>query len=301
MVPEQALWDLSRLSARLAAADVASIVEVPISSAWVDTLISGDHDSSLYTVRLGYLFLWRPASPLIPLHVCGRFWRNSLRSRKCSPSGGVVAGMPSLWSLASGTQACPLVLAPFVIVGLRTPFMLSATAQIRYWLFDKPVLLRPSSLQVRHRRRIGLTFLRLLSPRARWLCSSPSFGAFGGDKIRGCMSVRSTPCHWSSKVLFRSAMTMHPHPLPPRPSPPPLPPSMAPAPYRAVLGGFARPVPVSGPASSVEASALYADLEFATARGWTSACVESDAATLVNKIHHPTPDLYLLGLVKIMM
>ncbi|KAK8512379.1 hypothetical protein V6N12_037379 [Hibiscus sabdariffa] len=55
-------------------------------------------------------------------------------------------------------------------------------------------LLRPSSRRARHRRRTGLTLLRLLSPRTRWLCSSPSFGASGGDGIPGCMSVRSTPC-----------------------------------------------------------------------------------------------------------
>ncbi|KAL4283960.1 hypothetical protein GQ457_16G018020 [Hibiscus cannabinus] len=64
---------------------------------------------------------------------------------------------------------------------------------------------------------------------------------------------------------------------------------------RAVLGGFAQLVPVSGPASSVEASGLCAVLDFAITCGWTSAIVESDAATLVNKIHRPSPDLSLLG------
>ncbi|KAL4319555.1 hypothetical protein GQ457_18G009430 [Hibiscus cannabinus] len=63
----------------------------------------------------------------------------------------------------------------------------------------------------------------------------------------------------------------------------------------AVLGGFARPVPVVGLASAVEASALLAGLEYAIARGWASALVESDAAVLVNKLHRPTSDLSLLG------
>ncbi|KAL4319855.1 hypothetical protein GQ457_18G009980 [Hibiscus cannabinus] len=63
----------------------------------------------------------------------------------------------------------------------------------------------------------------------------------------------------------------------------------------AVLGGFARPIPVIGPASAVEASALFAGLEFAIANGWASALIEFDAAVLVNKLHRPTPDLSLLG------
>ncbi|KAL4368730.1 hypothetical protein GQ457_05G022740 [Hibiscus cannabinus] len=63
----------------------------------------------------------------------------------------------------------------------------------------------------------------------------------------------------------------------------------------AVLGGFARPVTVPGPASAVEASALFAGLEFAITNGWASALVESDAAVLVKKLHRPTMDLSLLG------
>ncbi|KAL4319394.1 hypothetical protein GQ457_18G009360 [Hibiscus cannabinus] len=62
-----------------------------------------------------------------------------------------------------------------------------------------------------------------------------------------------------------------------------------------VLGGFARPLPVIGPASAVEASALFAGLEFAIANGWASTLIESDATVLVNKLHRPTPDLSLLG------
>ncbi|KAL4341704.1 hypothetical protein GQ457_08G031220 [Hibiscus cannabinus] len=63
----------------------------------------------------------------------------------------------------------------------------------------------------------------------------------------------------------------------------------------AVLGGFAKPVPVRGPASSVEISALFTGLEFTIANGWPSALIEFDAAVLVNKLHRPTVDLSLLG------
>ncbi|KAL4318444.1 hypothetical protein GQ457_18G009050 [Hibiscus cannabinus] len=63
----------------------------------------------------------------------------------------------------------------------------------------------------------------------------------------------------------------------------------------AVLGGFAWHIAVIGPTSSVEASALFAGLEFAIANGWASALIEYDAAVLFNKLHRPTPDLSLLG------
>ncbi|KAL4320129.1 hypothetical protein GQ457_18G008360 [Hibiscus cannabinus] len=63
----------------------------------------------------------------------------------------------------------------------------------------------------------------------------------------------------------------------------------------AVLGGFAKPIHVQGPASTVEVAALFAGLEFAVANDWPSALIESDAAVLVNKLHRPTADLSLLG------
>ncbi|KAL4325183.1 hypothetical protein GQ457_11G026720 [Hibiscus cannabinus] len=63
----------------------------------------------------------------------------------------------------------------------------------------------------------------------------------------------------------------------------------------AVLGGFAKPIPVQGPASTVEVAALFAGLEFAVANAWPSALIESDAAVLVNKLHRPTADLSLIG------
>ncbi|KAL4367137.1 hypothetical protein GQ457_05G021930 [Hibiscus cannabinus] len=63
----------------------------------------------------------------------------------------------------------------------------------------------------------------------------------------------------------------------------------------AVLGGFAKPVPVHGPASTMEVSALFVGLEFAIPNGWPLALIESDVAVLVNKLHRPTVDLSLLG------
>ncbi|KAK8610041.1 hypothetical protein V6N13_026585 [Hibiscus sabdariffa] len=62
-----------------------------------------------------------------------------------------------------------------------------------------------------------------------------------------------------------------------------------------VLGGFARPVPVSGPASAVEAFAVQAGLEFAATHNWSSVIIESDAAGIVNKLPSPSQDLSLLG------
>ncbi|KAL4282528.1 hypothetical protein GQ457_16G017950 [Hibiscus cannabinus] len=63
----------------------------------------------------------------------------------------------------------------------------------------------------------------------------------------------------------------------------------------AVLGGFVKPIPVHGPASTVEVSALFAGLKFAVANAWPSALIESDATVLVNKLHRPAANLSLLG------
>ncbi|KAL4368990.1 hypothetical protein GQ457_05G022000 [Hibiscus cannabinus] len=66
MVPGQACWDRAKVLAHLPPRDVDRILEVPISSDRADTLVWGDHDSGLYTVPSGYLFLRRPPSPLGP-------------------------------------------------------------------------------------------------------------------------------------------------------------------------------------------------------------------------------------------
>ncbi|KAL4366373.1 hypothetical protein GQ457_05G022800 [Hibiscus cannabinus] len=63
----------------------------------------------------------------------------------------------------------------------------------------------------------------------------------------------------------------------------------------AVLGGLAKPIPIQGPASTVEVAALFAGHEFAIANDWPSALIESDAAVLVKKLLRPTADLSLFG------
>ncbi|KAL4303125.1 hypothetical protein GQ457_10G010430 [Hibiscus cannabinus] len=185
----------------------------------------------------------------------------------CAPSAGAVAGTPSLSGLASVTWACPLVPAPFVVVDSRIPFMLSVTAQTHYWLFDKPASMRPSSPRARLLLWIGLTLLHPLSLRARWLCSLPLSRPLEINVDSAYLPSARTG---AIGVLARDS-------------------------FGAVLGGFARPVPVFSPASSVEAFALCAGLDFAITCEWTSAFVESDAATLVNKIRRPSLDLSLLG------
>ncbi|KAL4364166.1 hypothetical protein GQ457_04G020170 [Hibiscus cannabinus] len=72
MVPGHACWDRTKLLARLPPGDVDRILEVPIASDRADTLVWADHDSGLYTVRSGYLFLRRPPSPPGPPP---RFWK----------------------------------------------------------------------------------------------------------------------------------------------------------------------------------------------------------------------------------
>ncbi|KAL4272102.1 hypothetical protein GQ457_13G016060 [Hibiscus cannabinus] len=72
MLPGLALWDHFMLSTILPSSDVDSILNVPISVDRPDTLIWGDHDSGVYFVRSGYLYLQRPAtSPAPP----SRLWK----------------------------------------------------------------------------------------------------------------------------------------------------------------------------------------------------------------------------------
>ncbi|KAL4323118.1 hypothetical protein GQ457_11G026680 [Hibiscus cannabinus] len=187
------------------------------------TLVWGDHDSSLFIVRSGYLFLRRPPSPISP----------PLR----------------LWKILAKHPTIP---------------------KVRSF--------------------------------ARSLYFSPSSGAFGGVVTLGCMSAPSILCILLSRTLFRFVMTMHRRSVKinvdgafllsasvsaigvnARDS------------SGAVLGGFAKPVPVHGPASTVEVSALFVGLEFVIDNDWPSALIESDVAVLVNKLHRPSVDLSLLG------
>ncbi|KAL4282980.1 hypothetical protein GQ457_16G018030 [Hibiscus cannabinus] len=163
----------------------------------------------------------------------------------------------------------------------------------------------------------------LSADRATTLSSSPFSGASRDVATPGCMSALFILCILLSRMLSRFVMTIHRRLLPPRSSrcrcPPPrwrpplagsvkinvdgafLPSArlgaigvIARDSSGAVLGGFAKPVPVRGPASTMEVSALFAGLEFAIANGWASALIESDAAVIVNNFHRPTMDLSLL-------
>ncbi|KAL4319353.1 hypothetical protein GQ457_18G009190 [Hibiscus cannabinus] len=305
MIPGQPLWDHSKLSASLTPVDVENIVEVPISSDRVDTLIWGDHDSGLLHCSLwlslpsaSFLSLRPPYAPL-----------EDSSETPCSPEG-----------LSDG--ACPLC-------GARLEETLHALRDCR----DSSLALRQAGFADSLFRRIrpllwtGLVLRRLSSPRDLWPCSSPSSGASGDVGIPGCMNVLSTPAPGRRSAIslchdYASAFAPQTPPTdaaptavaPPRWRPPPtgsikinvdgvfLPSAhlgaigvLARDSSGAILGGFARPVPVVGPASAVEASTLLTGLEYAIALGWASALVESDAAVSVNKLHRPTPDLSLLG------
>ncbi|KAL4285392.1 hypothetical protein GQ457_16G017890 [Hibiscus cannabinus] len=197
-----------------------------------------------------------PPSLLLPLCAYGRFWQSYLRFLRCAPLVGAVDGTPFPWDPTSGMRACLMVPARFADLDLRTLFMLSGTVRMRLRPFDKPVLRILCSWQARLQRRPGLILRRLLS--------------LGSVKINVDGAFIRSARLGAIGVLARDSSG-------------------------AVLGGFARPVPVLGTASAVEAFALFAGLEFAIASRWASAMVESDAAVLINKLHRPTPDLSLLG------
>ncbi|KAK8704878.1 hypothetical protein V6N13_048490 [Hibiscus sabdariffa] len=72
MIPGRACWDHSKLSAYLSPLDVDTVLSVPISADRPDLLLCGDHDSGVYSVRSGYLFLQRLPISLDPP---SRFWK----------------------------------------------------------------------------------------------------------------------------------------------------------------------------------------------------------------------------------
>ncbi|KAL4332459.1 hypothetical protein GQ457_07G000010 [Hibiscus cannabinus] len=265
MVPGQARWDHAKLLAHLPPGDVDSILEVPISSDRADTLVWGDHDSGLYTVRSGYLFLRRPPSPLGPPP---RLWK-------------ILAKLPTIPKVRSfgwrcGREALPVGsrlrdaglsdgACPLCGVGLRTSCMFYGTVLTPQRPFARLASLTPFFLPTRLRAPSILYILSL-------------------------------------RTLFCSVLTMHRRSIKVNVDGAFLPSArlgaigvIARDSSGAVLGGFAKPVPVHGPASTVEDSALFAGLEFAIANAWPSALIESDAAVLVNKLHRPTADLSLLG------
>ncbi|KAL4342607.1 hypothetical protein GQ457_08G031780 [Hibiscus cannabinus] len=332
MVPGQARWDRTKLMAHLSPGDVESILEVPISPDRADTLVWGDHDSGLYTVRSGYLFLRRPPSPIGP-PLC--LWK-------------ILAKLPTIPKVRSFGWRCGREALP---VGSRlrdAGLSAGACPLCGAGLEDVLHLLRDCSDSSAALRQAGFADSLLSVDWAtsfdwlRFAASSISLRSFAlflsilWGLWRRCNTwVHERSLYPLHLVVEDAALLCHdyalasaPSQVPPRAAadPPPAaadPPRWRPPPAgsvkinvdgaflpsvrlgaigviardssSAVLGGFAKPVPVHGPASTLEVSALFAGLEFAIANDWPSALIESDAAVLVNKLHRPTVDLSLLG------
>ncbi|KAL4296237.1 hypothetical protein GQ457_12G014260 [Hibiscus cannabinus] len=297
MVPGQAHWDHAKLLAHLPPGDMDNTLEVPISSDWADTLVWGDHDSVLYTVRSGYLFLRRPPSPLGPPP---RLWK-------------ILAKLPTIPKVRSSGWRCGREALP-VGSRLRDAGLSDGACPLCGVGFEDVLhVLRDCPDSSTTLRQAGFANSLLYADQATvvdWLgfaASSLSLSYFAllFSVLWGLWRRRNTWVHERSlyplhlvvedAVLLcldyasASASTQVP---PPAAADPPI---DAHHPSGAVLGGFAKPVPVHGPASTVEDSALFASLEFAIANAWPSALIESDAAISVNKLHRPTADLSLLG------
>ncbi|KAL4369227.1 hypothetical protein GQ457_05G022040 [Hibiscus cannabinus] len=325
MVPGHACWDRAKLSARLSPGDVARILEVPIASDRADTIVWADHDSGLYTVRSGYLFLRRPPSPPGPPP---RFWKilaklptiPKVRSFgwRCGRDALPVGSKLRDAGLSDG--ACPLCGVGFEDVLHVLRDCPDSSAALRQAGFDDSLL---SPVQVTVVGWLGLA------------ASSLSLSSFALllSILWGLWRRRNTWVHERSLyplhlVVEDAILLCHDYALasasthvspstaaaPPHWRPPPagsvkvnvdgafLPTArlgavgvIARDSSGAVLGGFAKPIPTQGPASTVEVAALFAGLEFAVANDWPSALIETDAAVLVNKLHRPTADLSLIG------
>ncbi|KAL4298226.1 hypothetical protein GQ457_12G014210 [Hibiscus cannabinus] len=270
---------------------------VPISLDRADMLVWGDHDSGLYTVRLGYLFLRRPPSPPGPPP---RLWKilaklptipkvRSFRWR-CGRDALPVGSRLRDAGLSDG--ACPLCGFGFedVLHVLRDcPDSSTALSQAGFngsllstdqvtvvgWLGFAASTLSLSSFAL-----LLSVLWGLWRRRNTWVherlparcCCSPHWRPppVGSIKVNVDGAFLPSARLGAIGVIARDSSG-------------------------AVLGGFAKPIPVQGPASTVEVAALFAGLEFAIANDWPSALVESDAAVLVNKLHRPTVDLSLLG------
>ncbi|KAL4339153.1 hypothetical protein GQ457_08G031640 [Hibiscus cannabinus] len=306
MVPGQPLWDHSKLSERLPSADVEKIVEVPISSGRVDTLISGDHDSGLYTVRSGYLFLRRPSSPFAPplrlwkilaklpvvpkvrsfgwrcgrdaLHVGSRLRDVGLSDGACPLCGS------SLEDTLHALRDCPDSSLALRQAGFDSSLLSSSHGSAVGWLDFATSVLPQRSLALLLTLLWGLWRRRNTCVHERTLYP---LHLVVGNAVSLCHNYVSA----SAPPLPRLHPLMLPLPLPLSLDGVHLPLAHS----GSVLGGFARPIPALGPASTVEASALLTGLEYETASGWASVLVESDAAVLINKLHRPSPDLSLLG------
>ncbi|KAL4323175.1 hypothetical protein GQ457_11G026520 [Hibiscus cannabinus] len=325
MVPGQACWDRAKLLTILSPGDVDCILEVPISLDRADTLIWGDHDSGLYTVRSGYLFLRRPPSPPGPPP---RLWKilaklptiPKVRSFgwRCGRDALPVGSRLRDAGLSDG--ACPLCGFGFEDVlhvlrdypdsstalcqaGFTGPLLSTDQVTVVGWLGLAASSLSLSSFALLlsvlwglWRRRNTWVHERSLYPLhlvvedAVLLCRDY---ASASASAQVSPLAATAPPHWRRPPVGSIKVNVDGAFLPSarlgaigviaRDS------------SGAVLGGFAKPIPIQGPASTVEVAALFAGLEFAIANDWPSALIESDAAVLVNKLHRPTADLSLLG------
>ncbi|KAL4278003.1 hypothetical protein GQ457_03G016860 [Hibiscus cannabinus] len=264
----KARWDRPKLLAHLSPGDVDSILEVPISPDRADTLIWGDHDSSLYTVRSGYLFLRRPPSPSARLcgsPSCGLRLRDAGLSAGACPLCG--AGLEDVLHVLCD---CPDSYTALRQAGFADSLFSAAWAMSVDWLGFAASSLSLSSTLFRF---VMTMHRRLLPPRSPPSAADPPRWRpplAGSVKINVDGAFLPSACLGAIGVIARDSSG-------------------------AVLGGFAKPVPIHGPTSSMEVSALFAGLEFSIAKDWPSALIESDVVVLVNKLHWPTVDLSFLG------
>ncbi|KAL4347969.1 hypothetical protein GQ457_17G008410 [Hibiscus cannabinus] len=237
--------------------DVDSILEVPFSSDRADTLVWGDHDSGLYTVRSGYLFLRRPPSPLGPPP---RLWK-------------ILAKLPTIPKVRSFGWRCGWEALP-VGSRLRDAGLSDGACPLCGVGFEDVLhVLRDCPDSSTALRQAGFANSLLSADQATvvdWLGFAASSLSLRSIKVNVDGTFLPSARLGAIGVIARDSSG-------------------------AVLGGFAKPIPVHGPASTVEDSALFVGLEFAIANAWPSALIESDAAVLVNKLHRPTADLSLLG------
>ncbi|KAL4334433.1 hypothetical protein GQ457_07G006210 [Hibiscus cannabinus] len=290
MVPGQACWDRAKLLTILPPGDVDCILEVPISLDRADTLVWGDHDSGLYTVRSGYLFLRRPPSPPGPpphlwkilaklptipkVRSFGwRFGRDALpvgsRLRDADLSDGAcpLCGF-GFEDVLHVLRDCPDSSTALSQAGFNGSLLSTDQVTVVGWLGFAASSLSLSSFALLLSVLWGL-WRRRLPARC---CCSPHWRPppVGSIKVNIDGAFLPSARLGAIGVIARDRSG-------------------------AVLGGFAKPIPVQGPASTVEVDALFAGLEFAIANDWPSALVESDAAVLVNKLHQPAVDLSFLG------
>ncbi|KAL4296377.1 hypothetical protein GQ457_12G000140 [Hibiscus cannabinus] len=298
MVPGQACWDRAKLLTILPPGDVDCILEVPISLDRADTLVWGDHDSGLYTVRSGYLFLRRPPSPPGPPP---RLWKILAKLPKIPKvhSFGWRCGRDALpvGSRLRDAGACPLCGFGFedILHVLRDcPDSSTALSQAGFngslLSTDQVTVVgwlgfAASSLSLNSFALLLFVLWGLWRRRNTWVheCSLYPLHLVVEDAVLLCRDYASASASAQVSPPAAAAPPIGAHHL------------SDPLNSGAVLGGFAKPIPVQGPASTVEVAALFAGLEFAIANDWPSTLVEFDAAVLVNKLHRPAVDLSLLG------